>query len=171
MGLCQSCLFLENRWVSLGKHSVRKGQWCVLNYAYLGNCVGFFFFVELHEKVLILRGFSISVYLFKVLMMKVLRLWGFFPTLRSMIACSSFWSTKGKVNLLAVVLVRSMLVWVALVYFLVNNLCLLFFSLFFWELQNNFQQIFFLALADSLTAGVQWNCALYKCLLPLDQER
>lgn len=37
----------------------------------------FFFFLDFHEKVLILRDFSISVYLFKFLIMKVLRWWAF----------------------------------------------------------------------------------------------
>lgn len=93
--------------------------------------MGFFFFlfVELHKKVLILRDFRISACLLKVLMMKVLRLWGF-PYIK-ISHCLSFESTEGKVNFSAVMLVRSALVGVVLLYFVVNNHCLLFFSLFF----------------------------------------
>lgn len=69
----------------------------------------------------------------KCLWWRSIQLFIFFPPLlRSMTACSSFESAEGKVNLLAAMTVRLPLVWVA-VYLLVNNHCLLFFSLFLRE--------------------------------------
>lgn len=77
IGLGQSSPLLENTWVSLGKHSVRKGQWCILNYACLGNCVGLFFFSFLWSYTRKCLSLGISACLLRILVMKVLRLWGF----------------------------------------------------------------------------------------------
>lgn len=133
---------------------------------YLGNCACFycffFFFGAVTQESAYSQGFQ-STFV-QVFMMKELRVIYFFsPPLRSVTVCSSFESAEGKVNLLAAMTVRLPLVWVA-VYLPVNNHCLLFFSLFLRELQNSLQQIFYLALAGNLTAGVQWNCASVCCL-------
>lgn len=74
----------------------------------------FFFLVPLHKKVLIIyRDFSLpcqsvndgGAWIFFIFYL-------YFSPLRSMIAWSSCESTRGKVNLLAVMTVRLLLVWV-----------------------------------------------------------
>lgn len=64
----------------------------------------FLLFVELHQKVLILRDFSLPLESFNG---EGALDCGVFPPLRSVIAGLSFESTQGKVSFPAVMLVRS----------------------------------------------------------------